>query len=928
MAQSFTTNDGITLINPGTYVSVDVKSGQGNIAAAGVVTLIGEADEGPDYTAEPDLALNAFTPDQFGAVLAKYGSGRIVDAFRAIVAAANDPAIVGGVSLVRIIKTNPSEKADSIIDRVGFGNYANIEAKRAGSPGNLIKYRSDEAQAENAPAHLSLSYCPHFSPTAINTKIRVNGNDAESDSIVQKTELANFMAQIEDQTKGIAVEGSDEIIPTSGNVGATLSATSPAAGLLQVSLSAGQTFSGNPAVGDTIVIAANGDFSATADSVISAGATRNIGSYVIQSITNTVSSATMTLKLVNAPAGMPLGAASGSITAGMRDLILYKPISIKNYTGMDRQTTVGMTGNFVSTISGPNVVLQAPSAWTAQPKAGDIMRLSSAFAGIAAGFYLVVSSTSTSLTASKLSHGSAGTSGSQNVVVAITQGTQPFLILKPVIDGLGKSLEIKNVVGTLSTVLRQQNGSAAAVDDSFKTSGAEYKNSFTISRGTQSDTFVSGGDVCVSIGCVQDDAKLVIDSTGITASIASAVVWTATYEQFKTLSDLVDFINSQTGWSAQLGSSKFASVAPSKLDRGTYGASSSISAKPARLKKDATDWQTKTSGSGLAVTTLLQQSGMPEKISPDRFLSGGIKAGTTSAQAVAAIDAAERVDTNFIVPLFSQDASDDISAGETDSSSTYSVDAINAYVKAHVIKMSALKMRKNRVAICSKRAPYNDVKEAAGELNSFRCGLTFQDVRSINVRGQIVTFQPWMAAVIAAGMQAAAGYKGIVKKFANVSGVLSPFNDFNEVNPGEVEDALVSGLLVMERVPTGGFRWISDQMTYTVDNNFVYNSLQAVYLADLMTLTLIQLFDRSVVGRSVAEISAAGGLALLESQMFDFLRLRWISPSDDAPKGYKNAVVKISGGVMHISVEVKLAGLIYFVPISLTISQVEQTASQ
>jgi hypothetical protein len=117
-------------------------------------------------------------------------------------------------------------------------------------------------------------------------------------------------------------------------------------------------------------------------------------------------------------------------------------------------------------------------------------------------------------------------------------------------------------------------------------------------------------------------------------------------------------------------------------------------------------------------------------------------------------------------------------------------------------------------------------------------------------------------------------------------------------------------------------------MTYTVDNNFVYNSLQAVYLADLMTLTLIQLFDRSVVGRSVAEISAAAGLALLESQMFDFLRLRWIAPSDDAPKGYKNAVVKISGGVMHISVEVKLAGLIYFVPISLTISQVEQTASQ
>ena len=62
--------------------------------------------------------------------------------------------------------------------------------------------------------------------------------------------------------------------------------------------------------------------------------------------------------------------------------------------------------------------------------------------------------------------------------------------------------------------------------------------------------------------------------------------------------------------------------------------------------------------------------------------------------------------------------------------------------------------------------------------------------------------------------------------------------------------------------------------------------------------------------------------------MFDFLRLRWIAPSDDAPKGYQNAVVRISGGVRQIAIEVKLAGLIYFVPISLTISQVEQSASQ
>ena len=95
-----------------------------------------------------------------------------------------------------------------------------------------------------------------------------------------------------------------------------------------------------------------------------------------------------------------------------------------------------------------------------------------------------------------------------------------------------------------------------------------------------------------------------------------------------------------------------------------------------------------------------------------------------------------------------------------------------------------------------------------------------------------------------------------------------------------------------------------------------------------MSLTLIQNFDRAMVGKSVAEVSAAGALSFLEAELFNFLRLKWIAPSDDAPKGYKNASVKITGGVMNIAVEVKLAGLLYFVPISLSISQVTQEASQ
>jgi hypothetical protein len=240
--------------------------------------------------------------------------------------------------------------------------------------------------------------------------------------------------------------------------------------------------------------------------------------------------------------------------------------------------------------------------------------------------------------------------------------------------------------------------------------------------------------------------------------------------------------------------------------------------------------------------------------------------------------------------------------------------------------MSEIKMRKNRSALCSVRDTYENVKVMASELAAFRCGLAFQDAKNATSSGTTKQFQPWMSAVIAAGMQAAAGYKGIVKKGANVSGIITPFNDFDPSNPGDREDALKAGLLFMEKIPTGGFRWCSDQTTYSIDNNFVYNSLQAVSVSDMVTLTLIQTFDRLVVGKSVAEISAAAALSILEGEMFNYKRLRWISPSDDAPKGFKNPNAKISGPVLEISCEIKLAGLIYFVPIYLAVSQVEQNA--
>lgn len=920
MAQSYTTQDGVTLIIPGAYASVTVLPGQSNTAAAGVVTLIGEADEGEGFLDEANLGEVAFTPDQYGRVLQKYGSGRIVDSFRSIVAAANDPNILGGVSLVRIIKTNQSVAAANMMSRAGFGNYAEISAKKFGLPGNLIRRRSEVYASEIAPITSAITVTPHLAGT-VDFEVRMNGAVPEIMSMPAKFSPTQLASDLENVDKGIMATGGSTKWMVPGAV--TLSASPIDADTLLVTLQAGSVWTADPEIGDTAFITANGDYTAVADSAVAGGSGENVGSYIVMDFTNTLTSATMTLKRIHTNAAIV--PASGTTGGTGSDIICFNPIVIANMTGQDRGSAVGITGTYNCTLNdGTNISLAAPSGeeWAAQPKANDILTFNATFAGITAGFYKVISATSSEISAVRLSDYTAGTTGSQAVAVPPTLATQPFKVLSPVIDGMGKTLTVE---GAVDAIFKKADGSVAGLSNAQLISASEYRNQMTYSKGNFSESFRSGGEIVFRVGCTEVNATMEVLADKIEFKVNSVLRFTAPFSQFKTLNDLVLFVSSQTNFSAQLGLARHASINPNELDKGVYTISGLASHKNGRIKRDAADFAAQNAASTLVSIDMQEEAGLPEAES-DVFLTGGAKGGTTSAMVTTAIDACEKLDTNFIVPLFSVNATEDITNEETEATSTYSIDAINAYVKSHVLKMSQIKMRKNRMAIVSKRGSYSDIKEAAGEMASSRVGMCFQDVKNVSSDGQIKQFQPWMASIIATGMQAAAGYKGIVKKFANVSGIISPMGDFDPNNPGDAEDALKAGLMFMERVPTGGFRWVSDQLTYSVDNNFVYNSFQAVYIADLITLTLIERFDRLVVGKSVAEISAATALSILETEMFNFKRLRWIAASDDAPKGYKNASAKINGPVCEINCEIKLAGLIYFVPIYLTVSQVSQTA--
>lgn len=619
-----------------------------------------------------------------------------------------------------------------------------------------------------------------------------------------------------------------------------------------------------------------------------------------------------------------------------------------------------LSGNLTLTIVAGNTVQIGFSInYGAVPAVGSTLWIptGSAIAGAGSancGAYIVTGASAASVTAIKLldatgtpnqltaplAVGSTASAVNTSVMSYSAMAIHLITSVDP-ISGIGKTLEVNELTtGTgLLSYLCFTMGASAPVAATWISTAASPKviNSATeysakLSAGRQfdgiSEDIVEGGKIALLLSYVGTTASAVIDGTNLTITVtggAGVSPAAISLKDYATIADLSSYIGTLTGFKAAPGTATMGQQPSTSLDQGTFTFGSTFGAYTGRLKQDAYKFYKTVGTNGVLVQMAAQAtSGLP---APEAlgFLSGGAKGATTDAQFNAAIDALELVRGNFVVPLFSRNAADDVVDNLTDAASSYTIANVHSYAKSHCLRLSTLKRKRNRQCLLSIRSTFAIDKETASNIAFFRAYVTFQDCKDTGANG-IVQYQPWMMAVKAAATQAAGFYRPIIRKGINISGLLQAAADFNEENDTQMEDALISGLLPARRDESGGWYWVSDQSTYGKDSNFVYNSLQATYVADTIALTLAQRMEKAFVGQSVADISAGMALSTLEAIMEDLRRLKLISASSDAPKGFKNAKVKITGPVMDVSVEVKLAGAIYFVPILVNISQVQQAA--
>lgn len=617
----------------------------------------------------------------------------------------------------------------------------------------------------------------------------------------------------------------------------------------------------------------------------------------------------------------------------------------------------------VAIVSGRQATLTISTTWDNVPQVGDILYLptGSPFASANKGTWVVLSATASVITAYKLLD-AAGAGGSITnpvgegpISIAATTDVAAFspLVISSeagaVVDGLGKTLEIANTTTgsfqTLAFTFASASASPPANPATWVsqsgtptdlTSSVEYSVALTSARQSDSTSnlITAGGSVVLQLGYTGTTAVAVVANGVMTITVTggTGVSQTLNLASFVTINNLVAFLNSQAGYTASAGSAVLGQQPATSLDAGTYGIASKWGAKNGRIKADGAAFFAAVNASDVLATVApispaTALVGLPD-IQSLNFLSGGAAGGTSNADILAALTACQGVRGNFVVTLFSVDAAQDITDGLTDSSSSYTVASVNANLLSHVLLMSQLKQRRPRQGFASFRGTYAQAKAAAGNIASSRVSLCFQDVKDVNSQGTLVQFRPWMAAAKAAGMQAAGSYRDITAKFINISGAIQAAGDWNDQTISQTDDALQAGLLAIIRDENGGFKWLDDQTTYTVDSNFVFNSIQAMYAADTVGATLGVRMERAFVGQSVADVSAALALTVAEGILYDLKVLKFIAPSDGAEKGWTNLTVRIlNGSTMLVGVEVKLATGIKFVFINTLVTPVQQSAS-
>jgi hypothetical protein len=458
-----------------------------------------------------------------------------------------------------------------------------------------------------------------------------------------------------------------------------------------------------------------------------------------------------------------------------------------------------------------------------------------------------------------------------------------------------------------------------------KITGSGSTRTITLSQKRDSlvESATVGGNTVITLTHATD--TVTIDSTKIT--LGASVLPKA---GFNSVQDLVDSVSLMSGWTAVIGAGIDPRLSVNVLDQ-----VSAVSATSgAAITKNAFEVQEFFAASQIASLESPVMLGLPTAVA-ETFLAGGALGATSTSSVTTALSKFEKMRVNSVVPLFSRDATADISDGMTDSASNYTIDGIHQAVKTHLSLMATTKKKSERQGYLSIKDTYANAKIKAMGIAAARCQLVMQDVRQIDAQGVIKWFQPWAGAAMVAGARGGSPIGNpMTFKYFNMSGIrqtgqamsVAEQNIVVDFDPDmQYDDAIQAGLTFWEAPQTGGYRLVVDNTTYGKDGNWVYNRANVLYAADVLAFDFRSQLENIYVGLKNT-VSAAEIKSTCEAILSTYLAQGITVSTSDAKNGFKQLVVQMNGNTVNVSVVVKLVEGIDFVLADITLQRATQTA--
>lgn len=500
-------------------------------------------------------------------------------------------------------------------------------------------------------------------------------------------------------------------------------------------------------------------------------------------------------------------------------------------------------------------------------------------------------------------------------------------------DGTGRVLEV--VSGSaLSNLFLTASQVTAAVEPKAALELIQPRDAIT-------EASVVGGEIVMQIGrdatgsCTA--ATVAISSTEMTLTQTGATPSSVTlaFADYPLIGNLVDAIGDIAGWSATVSASMRLQSSATLDQISATGAFSTLAgAKPCRIKADAQAVADFMSDSAIVDMSLQAGKGLPDAEGRSS-LTGGTRGASSSSNFDAGLSAALGEELNAILICASQDASEDITAGITDPSSTYDIEALHAMLDTHLRLRGSIKNRKEaQGAVGYRKQAKADVFEQAARIGSSLVQLCMEDVLVVDATNTLAWKQPHVQAALLMGARMGSEIgEPMTHKFLNCQGAGHFVNASTGVAQGDYDplidyDAAIDAGVTTSEPAAGSFRWMIDNTTYGQDDNFVFNRGSVVEAAQYIAKTVRADAEAAFVGRKNSVVTAPSIKNRIRSKLVELFKGKITSPSEDAPQGFveETFVVTVVGNTAEVQVEVKPVQGLDFVLITFTLGETRQSA--